>query len=75
MEHKFENFQGFVHAHGLSTFKLTRAMGSKDITPASILRELVADNAGTIQDNMKPKGLELLIALDAWSSQTCQSSL
>ena len=75
IEHKFCAPDGFVHAQGLSIYKLTKAMLKKGITPASILRELEDNSALTISDlQMDHEGLRGLKAFEDWSSEDCSST-
>ena len=77
IEHKFCAADGFVHAHGLSTYKLTKATCAKGVTPAQILREL--HGAAAVDEKamraffpdekaMEEKGLAGLKAVHDWSS-------
>jgi acyl-CoA thioesterase FadM len=79
LEHKFFATDGFVHAHGLSTYKLVKATCARGVTPARILRELAVDGSGGVAADaivlvfpdervVEEKGVAGLKAVDEWSS-------
>jgi acyl-CoA thioesterase FadM len=67
IEHLFCSLNdGFVNAHGMSTFKLVRKVCEKGITPAKILRGI--DKKSKFTDVCLSDGIDALKNFDAWSS-------
>ena len=79
IEHKFFSAEGFVHAHGVSTYKLVKAVCAMGVSPAQILRELYykdkirdgsTDKGASLfpDERLTEKGLNGLKVVDNWSS-------
>ena len=67
IEHRFVGTNGFVHAHGLSTIKLVRAVTERGVTPASVLREF--EPSSVFPEIQASDGVGALGVLDEWSSK------